>query len=110
VTVPQIICLEALSDKGLMTVAVLAGYVHLAPSTIVGIIDRLEAKKFVTRTRDNIDRRTVFVQITETGRNFIASSPHLLHNRLHNNLQQLAESEQIQIANSLDRLVTLMKD
>ena len=110
VTIPQVMCLDTLCEHGAMTVAILASRIHLSPSTMVGIIDRLEKKKLLSRTRDSIDRRSVFVDITEEGRNFIASAPHLLHNRLHKNLQSLTQSERIQIANSLDRLVLLMAE
>lgn len=110
ITVPQVMCLDKLCENGAMTVAVLAAAIHLSPSTVVGILDRLEKKKFITRTRDSVDRRSVFVDITDEGRHFITSAPHLLHNRLHDNLQKLSESEQIVIANALDRLLPLMGD
>ncbi|HEU5048554.1 MAG TPA: MarR family transcriptional regulator [Rickettsiales bacterium] len=108
VTMPQIICLDTLTDKGAMTVSSLASTIHLTPSTTVGIIDRLEKKGFVKRMRDSTDRRAVFVEVTNEGREFMISSPHLLHNRLRDNLNRLLERDQAQIANSLDVLVQLM--
>lgn len=108
VTMPQVICLDTLNDKGAMTVSALAATIHLTPSTTVGIIDRLEKKAFVKRMRDSTDRRAVFVEITDQGREFMISSPHLLHNRMRDNLNKLLERDQAQIANSLDTLVQLM--
>ena len=108
ITMPQVICLDELSEKGAMTVNVLASAIHLSPSTAVGIIDRLEKKGFVKRTRSEIDRRSVSVEITDKGREFIITTPHLLHNRLHNNLNTLIEGDKIQIADSLDLLLLLM--
>jgi DNA-binding MarR family transcriptional regulator len=108
ITMPQILCLDELSEKGAMTVSVLANAIHLSPSTTVGIIDRLEKKGFVKRTRDVVDRRLVFIEITDQGREFILKTPHLLHNKLHGNLRTLIEREKIQIANSLDLLLLLM--
>jgi DNA-binding MarR family transcriptional regulator len=110
ITVPQVMCLDELREKGALTVAVLADAIHLSPSTTVGIIDRLEKKKLVTRTRSNIDRRSVFVEITEQGRNFVIAAPHLLHNRLHSAMHHLPKEEQILIANSLDRMIQLLKE
>ena len=110
ITVPQIMCLDELREQGVMTVAVLASAIHLSPSTTVGIIDRLEKKKLVKRTRSSVDRRSVFVEITEQGRNFVIAEPHLLHNRLHAAMQHLAKEEQAQIANALDRMMQLLKD
>jgi DNA-binding MarR family transcriptional regulator len=110
VTIPQVMCLDLLCEHGAMTLAVLASHLHISSSTMVGIVDRLEKKQFVTRTRDNVDRRSVFIDVTEEGRNFIISAPHLLHNKLHDSLQKLSEIERIQIANSLDRLILLMNN
>jgi DNA-binding MarR family transcriptional regulator len=108
ITMPQVLCLDELNEKGVMTVTVLAGAIRLSPSTTVGIIDRLEKKGWVKRTRDVIDRRSVFIDITDKGREFILKTPHLLHNKLHDNLKQLIEPEKIRIANALDLLLELM--
>lgn len=110
ITVPQVVCLYELSEKGAMTVAVLAKRAHLSASTVVGIIDRLEEKQFVKRTRDLIDRRAVFVDITDKGKTFVATAPHSLHNQLYQGITNLAESEQILIANSLEMLVYLFEE
>ena len=108
VTIPQVMCIDMLCEHGAMTVATLANRLHLSASTTVGIIDRLEKKAFVTRTRDSNDRRSVFVDVTKEGRAFITSAPHLLHNRLHSKMQELTEAERIQIANALERMVMLV--
>lgn len=109
ITVPQIICLYEIYEKGAMTLAVLSKNIHLAASTLVGIIDRLEEKGFVKRSRSLEDRRLIFIDMTEKGRDFVRTSPHLLHNRLAEHLVVLPETEQILIANSLDLLVDLLK-
>lgn len=108
VTMPQILCLDELNEKGIMTVTVLAHAIQLKPSTTVGIIDRLEKKGLVRRKRDTVDRRAVFVGITDAGREFIVKTPHLLHNRLHGNLKKLAKDEKIQIADALELLLMFM--
>ncbi len=108
ITVPQVVCLYELYENGAMTIAVIAKNIHLSPSTMVGIIDRLEEKQLVKRTRDTKDRRAVFVDITGKGKEFIQSTPHLLHNTLADRLNTLSEQEQIIIANSLDMLVHLV--
>lgn len=110
VTVPQVMCLDVLREQGPLAVAALAGAIHLSPSTTVGIIDRLEKKKLVKRNRGSVDRRSVFVEITDAGRNFFVDAPHMLHNRLHKALQGLSVSEQAMLVNSLERLVQLLKE
>lgn len=108
-TVPQLICLYDIYEKGIVTLSVLAKNVHLTRSTLVGIVDRLEEKGFVKRTRDIEDRRTIFIDITDQGKDFVYSAPHLIHNILHEELKLLPESDRVIIANSLDLLVDLLK-
>lgn len=110
ITVPQIICLYEIFEKGAMTITVLSKSVHLTSSTLVGIIDRLEEKKLVTRRRDVADRRAIFIDITEKGRDFVKNAPHLIHNRLYDSLNALSESEQIIIANSVELLVHMLEE
>lgn len=109
ITVPQIICLYEIYEKGAMTITVLSKSVHLTSSTLVGIIDRLEEKKLVTRMRDVADRRAIFIDITEKGRDFVKNAP-LIHNRLHDSLNSLSENEQIIIANSVELLVHMLEE
>lgn len=109
-TVPQVMCLYELFEKGRMTVAVLANNIHLGASTTVGVIDRLEEKKLVKRTRGTNDRRSVFVDITAKGREFVIDTPHLLHNRLHDSLYQLSKNQRMTIANSLGSLVEMLEE
>jgi len=108
ITVPQVMCLDELRQKGAMTVAVLAAAIHLSPSTTVGIIDRLEKKKLVKRKRNDKDHRSVYVEITDLGNDFLVASPHLLHNRLYESLKEIPAQEQIVIANALERMVQVL--
>lgn len=108
ITVPQVLCLNELQEKGSMTVAILAENLLISASTLVGIVDRLEEKELVTRTRDAHDRRMIYVNITPKGRDFLVATPQLLHNRLHKALNEMEENEQIAIANSLERVVHLI--
>jgi DNA-binding MarR family transcriptional regulator len=108
VTAPQMICLYSLQHNGRMTLSALAKEVDLGTSTINGIIDRLEAKGWVGRARDDVDRRKVFVELTEAGAGLADEAPALLQDKLSDALRGLPELEQIHIALSLERIVELM--
>ncbi len=108
ITVPQLVCLYEIYEKGVMTLSVLSKYVHLTASTLVGIIDRLEEKGLIMRNRNTEDRRVIFIEITEKGKQFVSTSPHLLHNRLDEQFKIVTEADQILIANSLDLLVEML--
>ena len=109
-TVPQIVCLYEIYENGRMTISALSKKIYLSMSTIVGVIDRLEEKQFVNRTRDIQDRRIIYIDITEKGKEFVSAAPYLLHNRLNDNLQVLTVEEQITLANSINLLVDLLRD
>ena len=52
VTGPQLVCLHTLAEEGPLTSKGLAERVHVHPSTLVGIVDRLEEKGLLERQRD----------------------------------------------------------
>ncbi|MCE0722581.1 MarR family winged helix-turn-helix transcriptional regulator [Legionella resiliens] len=110
ITVPQIVCLYEIYENGRVTISALSKKIYLSMSTIVGVIDRLEEKQFVNRTRDIHDRRIIYIDITGKGKEFVSAAPYLLHNRLNENLQVLTVEEQIALANSINLLVDLLRD
>lgn len=109
ITGPQLACLLTIQECGSLTSANLAKKVHLSPSTVVGIMDRLEEKKLVERKRDRKDRRQVYICITAAGRHLIAMAPSLLQDTLSTALVELPEHEQVAITSALEKLVDLME-
>lgn len=109
ITGPQLACLLILGEHGPLTASSLARRVYLSPSTIVGILDRLEEKSLVTRKRDSVDRRVVNVAITSTGRKLVDSAPSPLQETMARALQDLPEIEQVSIIMSLEKIVSLME-
>ena len=109
ITAPQMICLYSLQRQGKMTLSELADKVTLGKSTVNGIVDRLEEKKLLSRTRCTKDRRKVYVEITEPGKKLTERAPSLLQDRLATALKKLPELEQAAIALSLERIVQLME-
>ena len=109
ITGPQLGCLLAANEQGPLTSAKLAKIVYLSPSTVVGIIDRLEVKGLVRRQRDSKDRRLVYICITPNGEKMVADAPSLLRDTLASALVELPEQEQVAITMSLEKLVDLME-
>jgi DNA-binding MarR family transcriptional regulator len=109
VTGPQLACLLAVSGHGPLTASSLAREVHLSPSTIVGILDRLEQKGLVLRQRSSQDRRVINIAITAQGRELANSAPSPLQDTLAKALQGLPEIEQASIVLSLEKIVALME-
>lgn len=109
VTGPQLLCLQTLHEDGPLTTSALAKLVHLSNSTVVGILDRLEQKGWVERTRHPGDRRVVVITMTLSGEEFLAQAPGLLQDRLATGLRNLPEKEQLAIAQALETVVELLE-
>lgn len=109
ITAPQLICLYSLEREDGITLSALASRVNIGISTVNGIVDRLEEKGLLTRTRSETDRRRVKLCITREGREVAKSAPDLLQKRLVDSLKGLPELEQATIALSLERVVELME-
>jgi DNA-binding MarR family transcriptional regulator len=109
-TIPQAVCLYHLYEKGVTTAALLSRQVHLSASTLVGVLDRLEEKKLISRSRDKDDRRSVMIDVTDKGREFVRETPYLLHNRFSQALSKLPLEEQQMIAAGLETLVQLFEE
>lgn len=110
ITAPQLICLRAVIDNGVpITATAISREIHVSPSTVVGILDRLEDKGLVRRERGREDRRIVFVSATEAGVDLARVTPSPLQKKLADALNELPELEQATITLSLERVVRLME-
>lgn len=57
--------LDVLQLGGRMTAGELARRGHLSPGAVTAALDRLERAGYVRRVRDEVDRRRVFVEVTD---------------------------------------------
>lgn len=108
ITGPQLACLTAVSRLRQPAVSELAQAVHLHPSTVVGILDRLAEKGLIERRRDEADRRVVKVRATPRGRRQVAKEPSRLRKRLARKLDGLSGRRREQLARALEELVELL--
>ncbi len=110
ITAPQLICLRTiLAAPAPLTATAISREMHVSPSTVVGILDRLEDKGLIRRERGREDRRIVFVTATEAGALLAQEAPSPLQKKLADSLNALPELEQATITLSLERIVDLME-
>lgn len=107
-TVPQLIVLRAIAQRGTPTTGELARAVSLSNATLTSILDRMERHQMVKRSRSDVDRRRVHVEITPKGQALLDRSPSLLHDRFLEQYGQLKEWEQTLILSSLQRVAEMM--
>ncbi len=98
--------LSHLHESGDSTIADLHRAFAHKRSTLTSVLDRLEARKFITRRPSSIDRRSFVIGLTRQGRSMAA--------KIHRLLERL-EVESIQAANPkstarlLDRIADVAK-
>jgi len=108
-TGPQLVVLKELIECAPQTVSELAASVSLSQATVTGILDRLERKAMVVRTRDAADKRRVLVTPTAAADEVLAGAPPLLQEHFTDAFVRLPDWEQNQILSSLQRIVALME-
>ncbi len=69
---------------------------YLHPSTVTGVVDRLEAKGYVLRDRDREDRRVVNVRLTDKGKDLAKKAPNPVQGKMIYGLRNL-ESEELRV-------------
>jgi MarR family transcriptional regulator, organic hydroperoxide resistance regulator len=70
-TGPQFFILYLLKERGKMTVTELAEELGVKPSAVTVMIERLHKSQFVTRERDENDRRVVVMELTDKGKDVL---------------------------------------
>lgn len=107
-TGPQLWALKILSQGAPMRVNELARQMYLRPATVVGILDRLEAKELVTRNRSKTDRRAVDLELSETGSKMVAKSPEVAQVMLLKGLEALSDQQFDCVLEGMQHMVRLL--
>ena len=75
ITGPQLWALKTICVNGSLSLGELSKKMYLHPSTVSGVVDRLEKKGFVVRDRGQEDRRVVTVNLTPEGKKLVKKAP-----------------------------------
>ena len=102
------IALQVLSDDRNVTQRALADEVSLSQATVTTMLERLTEQGYVRRERCPHDRRKIFVQITELGRQTLDEAPSLLQERFSHRFDRLADWEQAFLVAALERTAKLL--
>ena len=109
ITGPQLWALKTISESGNLHLGELSKKMYLHPSTITGVVDRLENKGFVMRERDRVDRRVVNVRLTPAGESLIKTAPSPVQGKMIHGLNKLNEKDLGRIYESVKKLVEIME-
>ena len=95
-TGPQSAVLRLLVNNGSMSSAEVSRRMYVTPSNVTGIIDRLEKKDLVKRTRKEGDRRVALINLTESGHQLSKTIPDPIEKKFISELVDL-EPQHVQI-------------
>lgn len=108
VSASQLNCLLALYEQGPLPPSQIATHIMVKSSTVTGIIDRLELKGLVTRSRTSPDRRVITVELTESGRTLAENAPPPIQQKVLEGLERLPRSEMEKIVLGLKMLTQML--
>ena len=82
---------------------------YLGGSTVVGVLDRLEARGLAERLPDPDDRRRLSIRLTPDGAKLLATAPHPAHGQLLHALQDMSGARVGGLKEATDILVHAME-
>ena len=109
ITGPQLWALKTVAANGSLSLGELSKKMYLHPSTISGVVDRLEKKGFVVRDRGQEDRRVVKVQLTPQGKRIVAKAPNPIQGKMIYGLNRLKKRELTSIYDAVKELVEIVE-
>src|SRR5690606_33271932 len=80
----------------------------LSQATITTILDRLEKRELIQRTRGSTDKRRVYARLTEAGSALLEKAPTPLQEEFIERFSELNDWEQSLILSSLQRVAAMM--
>jgi DNA-binding MarR family transcriptional regulator len=108
VSAPQLSSLLSLYENGPLPPSQIAKYIMVNSSTVTGIIDRLEQKGLVQRSRISTDRRVITVTLTDKGRELAENAPPPIQEKIVDGLQKLPPNEIEKIVQALTKLTYML--
>ena len=105
ITLPQLLCLYEMSENNELNLSQLTKQVNLNNSAVTGIIDRLESKGFVKRIKKGNDRRTIYLDLTEAGQEYVLLLFKILENDCFFDNTKLNVGQIKEINDSLDKII-----
>lgn len=104
----QLLVMQTIDETGEMTIGEIAGRVNLAQASVTSIVDRLQEIRLLSRQRGDSDKRKVYVQLTQEGREVLDRAPTALHDRFSERFSALEDWEQMQMVAVLERVAAMM--
>jgi len=107
-TGPQLMVMSKIDELDAPLAKEIAKEVTLSAATVTTILDRLENRSLVIRTRSETDKRKVHLSLSDAGLALLSASPKPLQEHFIKRYQGLEEWEQSQLLSSVERIASMM--
>ncbi|MBB1363707.1 MULTISPECIES: MarR family winged helix-turn-helix transcriptional regulator [unclassified Shewanella] len=107
-TGPQLMVIQKIDQLDAPLAKQIAQEINLSAATVTTIIDRLENRGMVIRTRSETDKRKVHLSLSDAGKTLLNSAPKPLQEHFIMRYQNLEEWEQSQLLSAVERIATMM--
>ncbi|MDF2922910.1 MAG: MarR family transcriptional regulator [Paenibacillaceae bacterium] len=108
ITIEQYFAVRYLKKHGRCSASQLAEVCGVNRSAVTAMVDRLVAKGYVSRIRDDEDRRMVYLDITEAGDQVYLRGEERLRQLVESYLQELEESEIEAFVSIYEKIATII--
>jgi DNA-binding MarR family transcriptional regulator len=102
---PQLIALRLTEAEPGISIGEVARRMFAHPSTVSGVIDRLESRGAIRRLTDAEDRRSIRLELTPAGRRLLRGAPEPVHAGLARALRSMPRERLAQLRRTLDAVV-----
>jgi DNA-binding MarR family transcriptional regulator len=106
-TGPQLWAIRVIHQHGPINISDIAKRMYLHQATVLGIIDRLEARGLVSRNRSTDDRRIIWVELTQHGNKLVKTVPEVAQGLLGGNLEDISYNDLAKIDEGISQLVKI---
>ena len=107
-TAPQLLVIQAINKLDAPLAKQIAQDINLSPATVTTIIDRLEKRNLVIRTRSMQDKRKVHLSLSDAGNAILTDAPKPLQEHFIKRYQNLESWEQSQLLSAVERIASMM--
>jgi DNA-binding MarR family transcriptional regulator len=107
-SVAQLVVLELVASEDRVLPTAIAKGAGVGHATATSLIDKLQRRGLVMRTRGKRDRRHVWVSITDEGRDLLSRAPNPLQRTYSEQFEKLPDWEQAMIVATLEKVASLL--
>lgn len=109
ITANQFFVMKMIADRGQMTVSEVAEAVNVSLSAVTSLVDRLCKVGMIERRRSEDDRRVVWLELTEAGREMVNVCQEGRRRVMQRYLAQLEEEELVFMIQIYEKIIAMMQ-